>query len=477
MPAVVTYSLTGNAYTDGLLGDIKWVVNSFTFSFPDYGSYYGTPYGAGESSTNFGALNPTQQATVRSALRMYAAVANLNFTEIAETATQHADLRFAMSSTPGTAWAYFPSVSAESGDAWFNQTDYTSPARGNYADLTFIHEIGHALGLEHPHESGMPQERDSLEYTVMSYRSYLGASTTSGYGNETWGYAQSLMMYDVAAIQHLYGANFATNSGKTVYSWSPNSGEMYINGVGQGAPGGNKIFQTIWDGGGADTYDLSNYTTDLTINLQPGEWTKTSPAQLAKLHWDGSRTAVGTIANALLYNNDIRSLIENALGGSGSDIISGNVANNTLWGGAGNDRLFGASGNDTFYGGTGIDTVVLQGNFEDYVVSQGNSGAIILSDRLVARDGVDTVSEMEYFAFANTTYATSQLSNHLMSAAAGTFAAPSLGLAAFGVSAGGWTSNDRYLRELADVNGDGRADIIGFGEAGAYVAPSHWFVV
>jgi adhesin HecA-like repeat protein len=52
----------------------------------------------------------------------------------------------------------------------------------------------------------------------------------------------------------------------------------------------------------------------------------------------------------------------------------------------------------------------------------------------------------------------------------GAFAQPILALANFGVSAGGWTSQDQYPRELADVNGDGRADIVGFGYAGIWVA-------
>ena len=60
----------------------------------------------------------------------------------------------------------------------------------------------------------MPVERDSMEYTVMSYRAYEGAALT-GYVNETWGFAQSLMQLDIAAIQQMYGANFTTNSGAT----------------------------------------------------------------------------------------------------------------------------------------------------------------------------------------------------------------------------------------------------------------------
>ena len=110
---------------------------------------------------------------------MYSSVANLTFTEVTETSSQHGDLRYAESDAPSTAWAYYPSTSAEGGDAWFNNSTnwYDNPVKGNYAWLTMIHETGHALGLKHPQDAlgafgTMPLDHDSLEYTVMSYRSY-----------------------------------------------------------------------------------------------------------------------------------------------------------------------------------------------------------------------------------------------------------------------------------------------------------------
>jgi hypothetical protein len=48
----------------------------------------------------------------------------------------------------------------------------------------------------------------------------------------------------------------------------------------------------------------------------------------------------------------------------------------------------------------------------------------------------------------------------------GHFASPTFELAAFAPDAGGWSSDNLYKRELADVNGDGRDDIVGFGQAG-----------
>jgi serralysin len=360
MPAIASSTLTGNAYVDGILGDYKWAANSLTYSFPTAASYYGNAYGSAENVTNFGVFNATQQKMARSALTMYASVANLHFTERTETATQHADLRLALSDRPSSGWAYLPTTTAEGGDVWFNGSIglYTNPVKGNYASFAFMHEIGHALGLEHPHENGMPVDRDSMEYTVMSYRSYVGASTTAGLTNETWGYAQSPMLYDIAALQQLYGANYTTNSGNTVYSWSPTTGEMTTNGMGQGAPGGNKIFLTVWDGGGSDTYDFSKYASNLSVDLRPGAWTNTATNQLAKLSSDGSKIAAGNIANALLSQGDARSLIENAVGGAGSDVLTGNETANLLKGVAGKDKLSGLAGNDTLDGGSGADTLV-----------------------------------------------------------------------------------------------------------------------
>lgn len=395
MPATTTYASATNAYIDGLLGDWKWAIKDFTFSFPASASFYGSGYGNGETSNGFAVLNAAQQATAGAAFDQISSVANVTFTEITENLNTHADLRLASSDAPSTAWAYSPSTAAEGGDAWFNTSSghYSSPVKGNYAYVTFLHEIGHSLGLDHAHEGNiMPVNRDSMEYTVMSYRSYVGASTTTGYTNETWGYAQSLMMYDIAALQHMYGADFTTQSGNTTYRWSPTSGEMFINGVAQGAPGGNKILLTVWDGGGSDTYDFSSYTTALKVDLRPGEWTIASATQLAELHYSGSKVAVGNIANALQYQGDARSLIENAEGGAGNDSIVGNQTANELWGNAGNDSLNGLSGSDALFGGLGSDTLYGSGGNDSLFGEAGhdsvNGGAG--SDQMYGGEGNDT---------------------------------------------------------------------------------------
>ncbi len=402
MPAVSTYAPTGDAYLDGLLSGYKWGVSTLTFSFPSSASFYGSNYGVNEPGRNFGAFSTTQQNAVKAILPMFSAVAKIGFSQVTETASVHGDIRYAKTDAMATAYGYYPATAQIGGDLWFNNSSkqYETPVKGNYAWLTFMHETGHALGLKHPHEANgsfkaMPSDRDSVEYTVMSYKGYAGASATAGYTNGATSYPQSLMMLDIAALQKLYGANYATNAGDTVYRWDPNTGQMSLNGVGQGAPAGNKIFLTIWDGGGADTYDFSNYTTGLKVNLNPGSWTTTSTTQLASL--GSNKVAVGNIANALLFNGSTASLIENIIGGSGADSLIGNAANNKITGG---------KGNDTVDGGTGTDTFIVSGTQANYAWVQLLDKSWTVTDlRVLNGDGIDTLKNMEFLQFSDRTVA------------------------------------------------------------------------
>ncbi|MCK1743550.1 M10 family metallopeptidase C-terminal domain-containing protein [Bradyrhizobium sp. 139] len=416
MATTVTVSRTNNADIDGLLSGYKWS-GAITYSFPDSPSDYANPYsgGDGEPTTSGFASAPSQmQAAINYAIGLILGYTNAN---IQYAGTNGADIMVAQSpSANPTSYAYYPGNYAAGGDVWFGtQYNYSLAKLGNYYFTTALHELGHAFGLKHSQETGgpanvaVPSAHDDSEYTVMSYRSYVGASTSTGYTNEAYGYPQTYMANDILALQTMYGANYTTQSGSTLYTWNPTTGQEFINGVGQLAPGGgvggssNRIYETVWDGGGVDTYDLSNYTTNLNINLNPGASSLFSTVQLANL--GNGHYASGNVYNAYLSNNDARSYIDNATGGSGNDTIIGNVIANVLNGASGNDTITGGGGNDTIIGGSGTDTAVYSGSRANYGVTYNSSTQTftLVDLRSGSPDGTDTVTGVENFQFADGT--------------------------------------------------------------------------
>ena len=361
---------TGNQGIDGLLVGVGWAGGSITYSDPTSASQYQA--GHPEAFSNFQHIDAQQIVAMHFALNtaVYtqpsgaAGFSVEGFTGLSITyngSDGSGTIRLANTSNPGTAYAYYPNNGVAGGDAFFGGSGRT-PTMGDYDWHTVLHELGHSLGLKHGQETSvfgaMPSNLDSMEFSVMTYRSYVGAPL-SGYTNEQFGYAQTYMMYDIAALQHMYGADFSTNSGNTTYTWNPGNGNTVINGLTAISPGGNRIFLTIWDGGGTDTYDLSAYSSNLTVDLAPGGYSVFSTTQLADLNqFSAGFEARGNVFNALQYQGNAASLIENATGGSGNDSMSGNAANNLLDGNAGNDTLNGLTGADTLYGGDGNDLFI-----------------------------------------------------------------------------------------------------------------------
>jgi Ca2+-binding RTX toxin-like protein len=382
LTAAVTRS--GDQNLDALLMGIRWDAGSLTYSFPASSLAYEAIYGGGEPGSGFMPLNQVQTAAANKAFAMIAFVTNLDFLEVQEDAAHHAELRLAGASIPAAAWAYSPGEAGYSGDAWFRtaSASFADMRPGGYGFYVVMHEIGHSLGLKHGHDTGvfgaMTPDQDSMEYSAMTYRSYVGAAGRY-MENEPWGYAQSLMMYDIAALQHMYGADYTANAGNTVYRWSPTTGQAYVDGIGQGAPIDNRILMTVWDGGGNDTYDFSNYTCNLSIDLRPGSWTRLEPKQVAELGY--LHPARGNVANSLLHDGDLRSVIENAIGGVGNDVMVGNTVRNILKGGGGADRLFGGEGNDVLSGGMGKD-VLTGGTGQDVFVFNTKPGPTSNLDRI-----------------------------------------------------------------------------------------------
>jgi hypothetical protein len=129
---------------------------------------------------------------------------------------------------------YSPTNSSKivSADLFYNDIGLS---KGESGFQTFVHEIGHVLGLSHPNNSAEDSNYDQST-TTMSYNMYM-----SNAGDTLWSFTP--MMYDIAAAQYLYGVNTSYNSGNTTY------GNTYIT--------GEKRLWTIWDAGGVDKIDVS----------------------------------------------------------------------------------------------------------------------------------------------------------------------------------------------------------------------------
>src|SRR6185312_15882057 len=144
------------------------------------------------------------------------------------------------------------------GDVWINANfAYNlAPTVGNYGMMALVHEIGHAMGFNHPSDYGggaltydadASYREDDRQYTIMSY--FSETNTGASYASL---YPSAPQLHDIAAAQYLYGANTATRTGDTIYGFNSNSGRDYmtITNAGQQA-----VF-AIWDAGGNDTLDL-----------------------------------------------------------------------------------------------------------------------------------------------------------------------------------------------------------------------------
>ncbi|MBX9747356.1 MAG: M10 family metallopeptidase C-terminal domain-containing protein, partial [Hyphomonadaceae bacterium] len=224
---------------------------------------------------------------------------------------------------------------------------------GGLGYSVIIHEIAHGLGLGHPHldgddiqvmqgvlnpfGSGGFFELNQQVFTIMSYNDGWFTGPDGQSPNVNYGFAATPMALDIGLLQRLYGANLNHNSSDTTY---------VLPATGDGA------YVAIWDTGGTDTITTTGalpVVIDLTaatlLNAEGGGGVVSYTRGL----YGGLTIAHGVV-------------IENAIGGSGDDVITGNAAVNRLEGGAGADTLHSVGGGDTLLGGAGADTLYALAN-------------------------------------------------------------------------------------------------------------------
>ena len=189
------------------------------------------------------------------------------------------------------------------------------------------------------------------KYSIMSYTGHhaMGNEYTDvGPNSYSWSslVPSSPMLYDVLAIQHLYGANFETRTGDDVYTFSSDTPFLY----------------TIWDAGGTDSLDASNQSLGAKLNLNQGTHSSIG------IKYDSYKTPVAAVDNlAIAFGVQI----ENAIGSAFDDIFIGNSLDNIFTGNG---------GSDTATGGGGTNTFIFDGDYADYTISGSANHALVTND-------------------------------------------------------------------------------------------------
>ncbi|ABW33353.1 FG-GAP-like repeat-containing protein [Acaryochloris marina] len=154
--------------------------------------------------------------------------------------------------------------------------------------------------------------------------------------------------------------------------------------------------------------------------------------------------------------------------GGGNDIVSGSSQSETINGGLGADLLNGGAGDDVLTDGASNGTVNPNAAAVDpsrVATTAFTSTSGWSNDTLFPRQIADVNGDnrADIIGFGNSSVAVA------LGQADGTFGTAFTATTAFARTTG-WTNEDQFARRLADVNNDGFADIIGFGNSSVAVA-------
>jgi hypothetical protein len=298
-------------------------------------------YGGGEGGTGFVPVTDAYKIAVNSLLGRLWLETGLAFAEVPDTATSYGQIRFGsnqQSSTKGYSFIPGQTPDARAGDVWLDTETLQVMGQGQEGWQVLLHEIGHALGLSHPHaetevtnSTVLLNQWNDNSYTVMSANQSPSELWQSWFGP-----------LDIQALQSLYGTGRELATGN-------------------------------------DRLDLSQQTFGVYLDLQPGNF-----------------SSVGTTREGYVaFNNvfiDNSTTIEEVVGSLSDDVLFGNAANNLF---------FEMGGNDVIDGRGGINTVVFTANRSAYIIGKSEVANHWLVEGVNGSLGSDDLLNVTRLQFAD----------------------------------------------------------------------------
>ncbi|HSF63083.1 MAG TPA: M10 family metallopeptidase C-terminal domain-containing protein [Paracoccaceae bacterium] len=346
----------------------------------------------GVITANIAGLTPEGQQLALWAMEAWEYATGLDFRVTTSTG---ADLRFDDNDPGALATVLYTPATGEISHVRINVGTGWLAANGttlnSYSFFTYLHEIGHALGLAHPgpynHSADFDPDalfrNDSWQMSVMSY--FHGLSNP--FAGTNFHLPMTPMIADMAAVHALYGTPASVHPGDTVWGANSNVGGWLgtvfaatFDRIAQDAsvwntgPGAVGLGFTILDSGGTDTIDITPFSVNQVVDMRP----------------EGVSSVAGQTGNMLIARGTV---IENLRAGQGSDRITGNEAANRMEGQQGRDTIDGLGGDDQIFGGLG-DDVIRGGEGHDSIA--GDQGNDLLfggagDDEIAGSIGNDTI--------------------------------------------------------------------------------------